>query len=258
MNRGARRRREKEDLRRIANGLDVPAKSAEQICSLMRVLHGLVVDGRQLGSVRGAMSFLFDNLSKSIQQAPDNLIACRKGCSHCCNTWVSATAPEVFFIADMIRRSHRPLEEITTLAQSTRKLDIAERGRRVTPCPLLEDGSCSAYVARPFSCRTATSTDAALCKRGYIDLSGEEIPQSMYFVLQRSGYTMAFWGAFEKAGLPLKGYEFNEALELALTTENAEQRWLSGEDIFADVQRDPGDPTQRPEHRIVYNHAFAA
>ncbi len=80
----------------------------------------------------------------------------------------------------------------------------------------------------------------------------------MFFLLQRVGYAVALRGAFRKAGLPLISYDLNQGLEVALNEPNAEARWLSGEDIFATVQRDPnGDPMDNEDNRRLYEFAFA-
>lgn len=79
----------------------------------------------------------------------------------------------------------------------------------------------------------------------------------MFFMMQRTGYLMALRGAFAQAGLRLETYEFNEALIVALEIPEAERRWLSGEDIFAGVQRDPEpNPVDDPAARWFLRQAF--
>jgi hypothetical protein len=43
---------------------------------------------------------------------------------------------------------------------------------------------------------------------------------------------------------------------LALGTDQAEQRWLAGEDIFADIHRDPEDAFANPQAQMLYRYAF--
>lgn len=259
MNRADRRRREKEDERAVAPGLNISARDARQTASLMRLIHREVLEAIRVGSSQRLFSFVLNNLSKSDRQAPSDMIACRKGCCHCCHMWVSATAPEVLFIAAHLRRQRSDLAQILERAGRTRGMNFDARGKHVAPCPLLsDDGSCSVYSNRPLACRTAASVDAEVCRRGYLELSDDEIPTPMFFLLQRAAYAIAMRGAFRKAGLPLVSYELNEALEAALTIPDAEKRWLKGDDVFADVQRDPnGDPLDQADNWHLYEFAFA-
>jgi hypothetical protein len=58
------------------------------------------------------------------------------------------------------------------------------------------------------------------------------------------------------ARLPYHGYEFNAALLRAMEMDQAEQRWLSGEDIFADIHRDPANTFDHPQAQQLYEYAF--
>jgi Fe-S-cluster containining protein len=259
MNRADRRRREKEDERAVAQGLTISARDARQTASMMRLIYREVLQAKRDGNLQPLFSFFLNNLAKTTRQAPNDMIACRKGCCHCCHMWVSATAPEILFVAAQLRREGSDLVQILERARQTRGLNFDARGKHVAPCPLLSnDGLCSVYSARPLACRTAASIDAEICRRGYLELSDNEIPTPMFFLLQRVAYAIALRGAFKRAGLPLISYELNEALEIALTAPDAERRWLEGEDLFADVQRDPnGDPLDQAGNRQLYEYAFA-
>ena len=57
--------------------------------------------------------------------------------------------------------------------------------------------------------------------------------------------------------LPYHAYEFNAALTRALDTDNAEQRWLAGEDIFAGINPDPADVFAHPQAQRLYEYAFS-
>lgn len=259
MNRADRRRLEKDDERALAPGLDIGARSGPQAAALMRLLYREVMNAKARGDLRPFFNFFLGNFGKTDRQAPREMIACGKGCSHCCNMWVSATAPEVLLIASAVGQRDADTGKILERCGTTRDMSFEQRGTFVQPCPLLSDAKdCSVYSLRPLACRTAASLDAELCARAYLDLSGEDISTPLFFLLQRTGYAIAMRGAFLRAGLPLTSYEFNHALAVALETSDAEARWLSGEDIFHSVQRDPGnDPMQRPDNRQLYDFAFA-
>lgn len=259
MNRGDRRRQSKDDQRAIAKGVDIAGRRADQICALMRVLHGHVVESQRRGSLSRLFEFAFDNLGQTNRAAPKITLACSKGCSHCCHMWVSVSAPEALNLASRLRRENRDLEAVLRASAVTKGMTFDERGQFVSPCPLLGPaGACTVYTDRPITCRTATSTDAELCRRAYLDLSPEEIPQSMYHMTQRAVYAIALKGAFKREGLSTAAYELNEVLSVALETPDAEARWLAGDDIFAGVQQDPnGDPFDQRHNLDLYLHAFA-
>ena len=254
---GTASQREQEDEKAVARGLDLARPSPHQLGALMRLLHREVLASISAGRLDRFFAFFWEKLAATNAQAPADTIACRAGCAHCCKSWVSATAPEILFLAAVIR-SRGDKDAVAKRAAATRGLDFAARAKRVTPCPLLTEAEdCSAYAARPLACRGAASTDAGACRRGYTELSGEGIPVPPFFILQRAGHAIAMRGAFKRAGLPHISYELNEALTVALSTPDAEARWLAGEDIFAAVQRDPGgDQMEALEASELYRYAF--
>lgn len=259
MNRADRRRQAKDDLKLVATGIDVAARRADQVCALMRVFHEEVLGCRRRGNLGKLYPLAFASMAKSDRAGPRDLIQCSRGCSHCCHMWVSVTAPEALILAAHLRSTGRNTEHLLERAARTRDLSFDARATFVAPCPLLgENHACSVYDVRPIACRTATSTDAELCRRSYLELSGEDIPTPLFFMMERAAYAIALKGAFKRAGLATSAYELNSALSVALMTPNAEQRWLDGEDIFRDVQQDPhGDPFDEPHNLQLYRAAFA-
>ena len=259
MNRADRRRQAKEDLKIAVGGIDIAGRRADQVCALMRVFHAHVVESQQRGSLTKLFAFVFDSLARTDRAGPKDMIQCSKGCSHCCHMWVSVSAPEALVLAARLRTEGRDLAPILAKAKLTQDMDFDARGRFVAPCPLLgDDHGCSVYDARPLACRTATSADADVCRRAYLELSDEDIPQPMFFLAERAAYAIAMKGAFRRTGLPTAAYELNSALTIALLTPDAERRWLQGEDIFLDVQQDPhGDPFDQPHNLHLYLEAFS-
>jgi Fe-S-cluster containining protein len=119
-------------------------------------------------------------------------ISCRPNCAACCRSLVAISAPEAFVIADHV--AALPEEERAaafarfehaeaTLATSGLSSRLSAFMRADTPgperrqlaaeyfslalaCPLLVDEQCSAYTARPLSCRDLNVTSPAeLCAR---------------------------------------------------------------------------------------------
>ena len=173
--------------------------------------------------------------------------------------WVSATAPEIFYLVRAMRKARLDIPAILQKTRVTEGLDFNARATVIHDCPLLVEDSCSMYADRPIVCRTAVSSDAEICRRGYLELSGEPIPVPVFFNVQRAGYWMALRGAFLHAGLRLEAFELNEALAVAIETEDAERRWLAGENIFADCQIDPvPNPVDHPASRRLFAETFGA
>jgi hypothetical protein len=77
------------------------------------------------------------------------------------------------------------------------------------------------------------------------------------YMSARALYGPALTVAIRAAGLPSESYEFNSALHIGLNTDNAEQRWLAGEDIFAQAKRnDSPDPMDAIAIDELFQMAF--
>lgn len=181
----------------------------------------------------------------SLKNSPSEIeVACKKGCSFCCYTFVSVLAPEVFHIATTIRRerSAADIDMLVERSAATANLDLNARHGRHLPCPLLTEvtttAACSLYLNRPLVCRKAASVSLAAC---LVEYDGGEAGTQMPFVNQSlfSDANLALHIALHSCSLPERSYEFSAALRSALTQPDAEQRWLEGDDIFADVYFEP-------------------
>ena len=86
--------------------------------------------------------------------------ACHSGCDHCCHFPVGVRLAEAMLLAEAIRGAglcgRVTEEQAQTASQSWGEL----AGRR---CPLLVDGRCAVYEARPTPCRALLSADAQAC-----------------------------------------------------------------------------------------------
>src|ERR1700710_2869361 len=98
MNRAERRRQAREDRERIASGLEAGGANGRAVMALMRVLHDLIAEARDAGTVAPVMSFIHANMRAAERVAPSQRLACRRGCAHCCHAFVSARAPEILFV----------------------------------------------------------------------------------------------------------------------------------------------------------------
>lgn len=245
----------------MARGLDAARPDGPQIMVLMRLLHDRLEASRAAGSIAPLAAFFADNLKAAWRVEPKKALGCRMGCAHCCHAWVSAKAPEVLIAKRAI--APRDLEAVKASVEAawarSGVAGPAERAAMAAPCPMLVDGACRIYAARPATCRTAVSMDASLCAEAFRPGAAPvDIPTPEFHIVMRRGYSIALAGALRRAGYEAASYEFVGAMRAALAREDAEGAWLAGEDVFAGVQTDPGsDPFAHPKNLQVYTLAFA-
>lgn len=162
-------------------------------------------------------------------------LACRRGCAWCCHGYVSASAPQVFAAARAIRGNVLTFDAACTrirdMSMRVRGLDWRARIALRAPCPMLSDGACAIYDARPLSCRGFASFSAETCKRAYEALSDEVMIPPPYANV-RSALESALRAALKACELPTVSYELTSALSTALDSADAEARWLAGEPVF--------------------------
>lgn len=92
--------------------------------------------------------------------------ACRAGCSHCCRHPVGVTFGEALALREALaalpRAGREALSEhVSAAAAATAAVPWADLAGLA--CPLLQDGRCSLYAARPLPCRALLSADAEAC-----------------------------------------------------------------------------------------------
>jgi Putative zinc- or iron-chelating domain len=243
MNRAERKRQAKDDETKLAGGLDPSSDDPEPIAAMARQMLALLTRAKREKNVDPPVKYLYAKAEATLGRLKDIRVACRKGCAHCCHVWVSATPPEVLYVAKLVRR-RGAMENVHAANALTASYTFSIRVLHPTPCPMLKDDACSIYEDRPVSCRFAASPDADLCRRAMREFSRETVPVPMRHLKGRGRYELATAMALREAGLPHYYYEFNAALARAIGRDDAEEAWLSGEDVFADVRRDPRDVLQ--------------
>lgn len=245
------------DERLVVNGIDLTAGSPDSVFAMARRLASLLNTAKQTGSVDVLVEYTDMKVDASVRSLADVPIACGKGCSHCCHTWVSVTAPEVFYIAKKVRElGEHAVAAVKATYESTKNFDFDERDKHAIACALLKNDVCSIYASRPKACRMAAAADAAICERSYRHLSGENIPTPMMYLMARSGYSLATAFALRHAGFSARAYEFNAALYRALSDADGEAKWLQGEDFFDGVLTDPEDVFADPQVNGLYDKVF--
>ena len=107
-----------------------------------------------------------------IQAANQPCLACAKGCPTCCALRVTATAPEIFLLADYVRRVEaQPGGEALGLSQriraaheATQGLSEGERLAQAWPCPLMVQDQCIMHPVRTLACRGHAAFDVEHCR----------------------------------------------------------------------------------------------
>jgi Fe-S-cluster containining protein len=249
MTRQERRARLKENLAAVAKrGIDLAAPRPDKLWRVIACTRLLMdtLEGKSPARASEAARRAHEFFEVSLKYNPcEHRIACAKGCGFCCHLRVSAMAPEIFLLANHIRREFKDtfdavLSRLREADANSRGLSGRERAQHHFPCGMLVEGACSVYAARPSACRALTSISVETCKRGY---EGEEVQVMTPAVWTeiRGAHNQALWAALVHAGLPYDAYELNHALLVALETRDAEARWLKGEDVFAGVDRERED-----------------
>ncbi len=259
MNRAERRRQLREEEKRVARGLDARQIDGRQMVALMRALDQKLQVSVQRGSVGPLMEFLYANMSSGARFLKEVPIACGRGCSHCCHSWVDATAVEALFAVKSMTRDQRPraIEAVGRVRHQTAGKSFDERSAMVTPCPLLDGHVCSVYSARPIVCRAAVSADADTCRRAYLEMSGEGVPVPAVWRNLGKAYAVGLEGAILHAGLVPTVREWNDSIWIALNDVSAEARWLAGEDVFGALPRVSTSRTfDNPHFGAMYLEAF--
>jgi Fe-S-cluster containining protein len=173
-------------------------------------------------------------------------VDCAKGCAHCCTAYVSTTLPEVFHLAQAVRNDLAATTRVKNTAATYRASGVSD-----LPCPILDNNICAAYANRPGVCRTVMSVSVAACERIILRGSNEPFATPPKLDDVRAYSFIMLRAALALAGLPSSNYELSQALEVALTQDDAETRWLAGEPLFAAVPVGRMDRTRWRMHDLI-------
>lgn len=203
-----------------------------------------LVKVRKPADLMTALRWGLDELDEACATAPARVlarVACRVGCDACCHVPVDASAHEVFFAADHIQTHFSPaaLDGVIARLQRHRARVTAhaegERARSRKPCALLKAGTCSIYRARPSTCRSHHTTDAALCRANQADASVNVTRAYLPSLRARMGaVAFAIDETMEAVGYDGRCYDFGSALHEALTNSLCLARWLRRQPAFPD------------------------
>ncbi|MDP6688686.1 MAG: YkgJ family cysteine cluster protein [Alphaproteobacteria bacterium] len=170
---------------------------------------------------------------------PEKPVACGAGCPFCCHIRLTASPPEILLVADHLRQTQTPAElevskrRVANMDYLTRGKNEARRETMRLPCAMLVDRSCAIHKVRPLSCRAVASVDLPACERAYASRMSEPVPQVRLQGMAADGVGYGLIAGLAESGHDVENLEFNAGLNIALETDNAAQRWLHGDDLFA-------------------------
>ena len=151
-------------------------------------------------------------------------VACFKGCHWCCHQAVFANSYELHFLSEQIKKDFSPEELACVITKANAKslitLELSDEEilKYKAPCPLLKDGACSAYVARPVACRIYLSTKLETCLEFYAHPENEtNYPALIDFPL-RAGRMLneGFRAALKEYGIETAEFRIEEGLRIVL------------------------------------------
>lgn len=189
-------------------------------------------------------------------------IKCKAGCVFCCYHHVECLGAEVFNIARHIADTWSDQARRDLLARLEHAIGRAggRRGfayyRQHIRCPLLgKDDRCRVYAARPFACRAYTSFSVVRCRKKFEKRQDLAIERDRFTKDLNGGVQKGLMVGLFEAGLQSGVYSFNEALLIALTTPDAAERWLAGEDVLAPAKLYEVARVEDKEGRAVVSFA---
>lgn len=159
---------------------------------------------------------------------------CKERCWYCCcHPGVLASLPEIIRIVIVARQTFSA-EELTSLKERARRYADANKGRDFaelaksppTPCPLLVDGRCSVYDARPLVCRGYNSTDVNACRADYENASAS-IPLFALMKDAADGFLVAVVQSLRGGGLNDALVDLGCALSLVLSLDASQLEALA-------------------------------
>ncbi len=174
-------------------------------------------------SLYAAIDGLNDSIT-ALAKRQSSSISCFKGCHWCCHQAVYANSYELHFLSEQIKNIYS-VEELRRLIERTEnkdavtsKLSNVEVLKYKSPCPLLKDGICSVYKARPMACRIYLSTQLESCLEFYHHPENEyNYPALIDFPL-RAGRMMneGFSAALKEIDILTAEFRLEEGLRIVL------------------------------------------
>jgi len=201
--------------------------------------------GRDFDSLMKRVYGVFDALIDSIKLREGVRVDCKNGCSYCCELKVDVSPLEVLYLARMVECMKASDGERVRNAAKARHEHIQGKTHPQLlaenyPCPLLHDGSCSAYEGRPFFCRSFHAQTVETCRYGHANPHELDASDSQHPDVREAGDAVRheFHTVVAKAGLDTRTYDLGAALHEALTS-RAANRFRDGKAAFSRLSLTP-------------------
>ena len=180
-----------------------------------------------------SMYSAIDGLNESIIALAERQnihVACMKGCHWCCHQAVYANSYELHFLSERIKKDFSSDEITHVIANTdakylvTSELSEQEILKYKAPCPLLKDGACSSYAARPMACRIYLSTKLETCLEFYKHPENEANYPALIDLPLRAGRMMneGFRSALKEIGINTAEFRIEEGLRIVLKNQQPE------------------------------------
>ncbi len=257
--RSERRRLQKDDARWIGKPMALNT-GRQPFEANIRHLVAILRDTTKPHRASEAAAYTQRLYDLTIKSARPEKVACAKGCYYCCHTFVTVVPAEVFRVARVLQKRGPAVKQyIDETHAKTSSIAQTEKWRALVPCPLLESEACSVHDVRPLTCRGCVSTSAEICYRVYMDGKEEVPPAPLEYHSVTTAAAATLSAALRLVGLPDRTLDWNGALAAAMASQDSEDRWLSGEDIFEGVTQgvgtEPGTPFDNLVRELVQNVA---
>jgi Fe-S-cluster containining protein len=182
--------------------------------------------GGEKESIRASLSEMYaaiDNMIASIYalaKQQGEAIHCKLGCEWCCHQPVFALDYEMEFLQNYINEyfDEETIAEISAKAKKKQdKLNGLKDDALLNakyPCPLLGEGACMAYEARPMACRIYLSSDVNSCKRFFDKPDDKSSYPALMDMPMRLGRMMneGFKAALKMGGISPTEFRIEEKL----------------------------------------------
>jgi len=177
----------------------------------------------KLFSALAEMYAAIDSMNTSLQQFAQQQgqqIACKKGCQWCCHQPVFAMDYELDFLKQYIGKNFTPRQQTRIKEKALKKNEALGRlkGDKLLnakhPCPLLVQGVCTAYAARPMACRIYLSSNVDSCRKFYRKPEDNSNFPALLDFPMRAGRMMneGFRAALKDNGVVAKEFRIEERL----------------------------------------------
>jgi Fe-S-cluster containining protein len=153
-------------------------------------------------------------------RANNQNVDCKRGCSWCCYQPVFALDYEIEALNDFINREFDSQTRTEIHKKATSKQHKLHNLKGETllnskfPCPLLKEGYCLAYKARPMACRIYLSSSLETCLKFFNEPEDKENYPALLQFPMRMGRLMneGFKSALKSRGIILNEFRIEEGI----------------------------------------------